>query len=793
METKQSRPFLHLLLLLMLIGTILVSCKKSSTDETTADSGPIPKTTKIIESSVWQNNIVAFDTSTYTFTFKKEIVNTMQLAVDNILVSGQGDGCLRRIAKIESDGNNVKVYTSFASINEAIRDGSFNIQSVLSQNKIKSIKYYRSGIKIDTSRIKSGVETNIDATLDEYLDPDKKVHLTGSFSLGPSFNCDLVIKMFKVDQFRMEYEIGEQINLECTMELLNVQLSKEIKLAKITFNPISFFIGPVPVVVTPELELSVGANLKIQSKVTTSVDQQMSYKVGVAYENNTWTPFQEKTNSFTFQPPTLTAKATAKAYIKPQLNVKFYGTLAPYVYGEAYLRMAADFLGAPLWTLYGGAKVGAGVKMDIFGKEVLDWPDTPFYLFEYEKEITNSTNFQNNQPPALPSAPQPLNNQTNVPLPVILSWQCTDPENDPLTYDIYFGTNSPPPLVQSNVTSLSFNPGTLLEDKTYYWKIIARDDHSNITPGVVWNFQTKSAIVNQPTVSTSIITGITQTTATGGGDVTSDGGATVTARGVCWSTTVNPTISNSYTTDGAGIGTFISSVTGLSPATIYHVRAYATNSEGTSYGSDIQFTTDGSATSNFVNEFHNLDNNLIPSGWELIEISPEVILENGRLTAKIIDSYGYLGRVGTIPSGTLKMIFQWDGSLISTFWGMSSQLRIDFGDNKYLRIYAAIEGANPLNDRVVATYFDGSNETDIFQKNITGIYDTYHFNLELLPSSVTFSAISLSSGANYFNETITIPTNTGFSFAGVNSVKFIANATTENDCWIDNISISVIH
>ena len=94
-----------------------------------------------------------------------------------------------------------------------------------------------------------------------------------------------------------------------------------------------------------------------------------------------------------------------------------------------------------------------------------------------------------------------------------------------------------------------------------------------------------------PTVTTAGITGITQTTATNGGNVTSDGGAPVTARGVCWSKFPNPTTSDSLTTDGTGTGTFVSNLTGLTPNTPYYVRAYATNSVGTAYGNEETFTT----------------------------------------------------------------------------------------------------------------------------------------------------------------------------------------------------------
>jgi uncharacterized protein (TIGR02145 family) len=99
----------------------------------------------------------------------------------------------------------------------------------------------------------------------------------------------------------------------------------------------------------------------------------------------------------------------------------------------------------------------------------------------------------------------------------------------------------------------------------------------------------------QPTtlasISTSAISNISQTTASSGGTISSNGGATITASGVCWSTTQNPTTTNSKTTDGTATGSFTSLITGLTANTTYYVRAYATNSAGTAYGNEISFKT----------------------------------------------------------------------------------------------------------------------------------------------------------------------------------------------------------
>ncbi len=92
-------------------------------------------------------------------------------------------------------------------------------------------------------------------------------------------------------------------------------------------------------------------------------------------------------------------------------------------------------------------------------------------------------------------------------------------------------------------------------------------------------------------LTTTTASSITQTTAVSGGTITYQGSSTITARGVCWSTSPNPTLSNSFSSNGSGIGTFTSNLVGLTGGTTYYVRAYATNGSGTSYGNQVSFVS----------------------------------------------------------------------------------------------------------------------------------------------------------------------------------------------------------
>ena len=96
-----------------------------------------------------------------------------------------------------------------------------------------------------------------------------------------------------------------------------------------------------------------------------------------------------------------------------------------------------------------------------------------------------------------------------------------------------------------------------------------------------------------PTVTTQAVTDIGKTTATGNGTITDTGGENCTKRGVCWNTTGNPTVADdkSEETDSFGTGAFTRPMTGLTPGQHYYVKAYAYNSEGYGYGSQVEFTT----------------------------------------------------------------------------------------------------------------------------------------------------------------------------------------------------------
>ncbi len=106
--------------------------------------------------------------------------------------------------------------------------------------------------------------------------------------------------------------------------------------------------------------------------------------------------------------------------------------------------------------------------------------------------------WQTNEPPNTPSSPTPVNGSTDVPVTTDLSWVGGDPNGDPVTYDVYFGTLNPPTKIMSNQSATSYDTGTMNAGTTYYWRIVSWDNYGLSAIGPLWIFTTHNDPPNLP-------------------------------------------------------------------------------------------------------------------------------------------------------------------------------------------------------------------------------------------------------------------------------------------------------
>jgi len=311
-------------------------------------------------------------------------------------------------------------------------------------------------------------------------------------------------------------------------------------------------------------------------------------------------------------------------------------------------------------------------------------------------------------------------------------------------------------------------------------------------------------VVALPSLTSTTVSSITQISAESGGNITNDGGATVTARGVCWSTTTNPTIADDKTIDGSGVGSFISSIIDLTMNTTYYVRAYATNSQGTAYGNEVSFTTspelvyDGSinlTTQQEVEDFGSngynrvtgdvfiLGNTItdISSLLDLKNIGDDLLIDDTSLTTlEGLDNLNSIGGYFNIfNNGNL---INFEG--LTNLTNVESNLRID--NNDVLVDVSALENLTSLGGALSLSN-NGVLTNTIGLHNITSIGEG--LSVSSCPSLVSLDLDNL--------EDVALEISTGIQIIGNNSLVNINlselltvgdNLTIRNNNNLTNLS-----
>ena len=190
-------------------------------------------------------------------------------------------------------------------------------------------------------------------------------------------------------------------------------------------------------------------------------------------------------------------------------------------------------------------------------------------------------------------------------------WSTNTNPDISLSTKLYNGTG----LGSYFITIPNLNSGTLYHIRAFATNSVGTNY------GLDVSFTTLGTL---PTVQTTSVNSITQTTAIASGNVVNTGGVNVTERGFCLSANINPTINDIRFISGSGLGSYSSNITGLAPVTQYHIRAYAINSIGVNYGNDLTFTTINYSLGSTgpAGGLIFYDNGSYSLGWRYLEAAP---------------------------------------------------------------------------------------------------------------------------------------------------------------------------
>jgi hypothetical protein len=200
------------------------------------------------------------------------------------------------------------------------------------------------------------------------------------------------------------------------------------------------------------------------------------------------------------------------------------------------------------------------------------------------------------------------------------------------------------------------------------------------------------------------------------------------------------------------------------------------------------------AQSPFQNVFFNLDSNQAPSDWNFVVDLANAAIANGRLEAYTVDGSAALEKIGTMPPNVDSLVFEWDGSVNYAYWGQGTAILMK-SNGKFFQFrhgFQEFNGNTNFNRVTFAVDNQIGGVAILFDQSVPVIFSGFHHILQITNHKFHFRAINLSTGQEYFNFSSAI-SDSSFSIADIEKVRFRLNCTTENNIWQDNLKMELFN
>jgi len=344
----------------------------------------IPETTKVLDAST-MGYLIRQEGSTYYFQPGAQAVAALQPG--DVIVSGVGEGFIRKVTSVHATDQEIAVETTDATLEDAIQRGTIVVHKTLTPSDLQSAQ----AVDNEAARADQIAASSSLPFFNEYnVGLSQGVSLSGSLSFEPTLDFAVSFDGLKPVEARSVFTFRQRTDLNVDAEG-SFSMGVERKIwpppgSPPLFAPIIVPVGippfVVPVVLVPDLGVSVGVSGSSVSSVESGITVDTTVIAGVHYTSQGgWKPVGDYSQHFSFNPPTLFESTEVKAYVSPELTVRVYGIVGPYVNLEGYAKLRADPSGSPWWGLYAGLEAHAGFSIDfpIIGR-VLDYHATVLQL-----------------------------------------------------------------------------------------------------------------------------------------------------------------------------------------------------------------------------------------------------------------------------------------------------------------------------------------------------------------------------------------------------------------------------
>jgi uncharacterized protein (TIGR02145 family) len=504
-----------ILLVLLCVFLALTACKEDIPEIIKEDFTKIIISKDVVEidDKTWKENFIKVDSLDYTLTFSDKSETIKKIVPGNIIVSGLGNGLMRRVSSIRHSTSQIVFITTQAVVTDIITQGSIQYKQILVPTLNKSVQINNNTVILNDPKLKNSTNSkNINIGFNENF-PVGQVTLNGDFNCDFNLDANIDIRFSGLKEVKFGFVASENLSLKfiagTSFSSPNEDLQNKEKTIW-TYNDIPTMRVSL-LVFKPILYLKIGYHGTTDKSFQVEYEQKFKYNSGIQWYNTTgWNKYGAYTNTQTFSGPVTDQTiptGNVIAYIKPEIVVKINNLIGPYANLKLYGRVEGNGIQIPQTTppnykIHKGMSLGAGVRVDVLSWH---WSYDVTNILNYEDECYNFT------APALPQYP--------------------------------------PTVSKVQVKKVT------LDSATISWEI--------------------------PRLGTSPLI----------------------ARGICWSTSENPTVNDYKVNEGTEAGAFISSIYNLLPNTKYYVRAYAvlspymnngytpTNIANTIYGIGVSFTT----------------------------------------------------------------------------------------------------------------------------------------------------------------------------------------------------------